>query len=94
MTAVRSSLGGELLAIGPDGRVKVRSDAGHEAAAVVIPSIGPMTSYVRYGDIGGGSAASLLGVLMMLRVAGLRNAKDDPSLRSGPGRGDERPTRI
>ena len=72
MTAVRSSVGGELLAIGPDGRVKVRGAVGQDGAAVVIPAVGPTTAFVRYGDIGGGAAVSLLGVLMMLRMAGRR----------------------
>lgn len=77
MTAVRSSVGGELLAIGPDGRVKVRGAVGQDGAAVVIPAVGPTTAFVRYGDIGGGTAVSLLGVLMMLRIAGLREREDD-----------------
>ncbi len=65
MGAVRSSLGGELLAIDPDGRVLAIRPAGGEGIVTVRPSASPLaTGYVRYGDVGGLAGLSLLAVLL------------------------------
>ena len=88
MTAVRSSLGGELLAIAPDGRVQVRRRVGEEGAALVVPSVGPLTPYVRHGDTGGIAGALLLVILAVLRVRSERRSATEsvPSgAYEGPG---------
>ena len=65
MGAVRSSLGGELLGIDPDGRISVIRLAGEEGIAVVLPWVSPITTgYVLYGDAGGFAGLSLLVILL------------------------------
>ena len=61
MAALRPSLGGELLALGPDGRVHARRGPGADALERIVPSTSPVTTlYVRYGDLGGLVALVLL----------------------------------
>ena len=65
MGAVRSSLGGELLGIDPDGRISVIRLVGDEGIAVVLPLVSPITTgYVLYGDAGGFAGLSLLVILL------------------------------
>ncbi len=79
MSAVRSSVGGELLVIEPDGRVSERRPIGETGLRLVVPSVSPVTTlFVRYGDLGG-----LAGLVLLLGLS-------FPSLigRSPPGAPD------
>lgn len=61
MGAVRSSLGGEALVVGPTGRLLLSRPSGAEGIVSVRPTTSAATTgYVRYGDIGG-----LAGVLLL-----------------------------
>ncbi len=65
MGAVRSSLGGELLAIGPDGRVVTLRPVGAESLTPMrVSTSTTMTAYTRYGDLVG--LACLLLLLLLL----------------------------
>ncbi len=68
MGAVRSSVGGELLAIAPDGSIDTIRPVGEEGVAMIRPAVSPdSTIYVRFGDLGGLAGLVLLGVLSLRR---------------------------
>ena len=65
MGAVRSSMGGELLVIDPDGHLSARQPVGAEGLVSAVPSTSRITTvYVRYGELG-----VLLGLALLTGLA-------------------------
>ena len=84
MGAVRSSLGGELLGIDPDGRFSVIRPVGEEGMSTVLPLVSPITTgYVLYGDAGG--FAGLLFLVILLFPRRKRKGMERPSISSHVG---------
>lgn len=78
MAALRPSVGGELLALQPDGRALAGGERGDGVLERLVPSTSPVTTlYVRYGDLGGLAALLLLaaGVSPLLRRPSRRSPK-------------------
>ena len=71
MAVVKPSVGGELLALGPDGGTVLRLRPQNATVQEVAPLISPATTlYVRFGDLGGLAGLALLlaaAVPMLLR---------------------------
>jgi apolipoprotein N-acyltransferase len=86
MGAVRSSLGGEMLAVDPLGRLIASSPVGAEGFFTVSPlTSAEVTVHSRFGDLGAGAGAGLLLLLLFVRRAPL-NPSGTPRIlqRSAP----------